>query len=151
MGEPRTLGLVGLALRAGCLALGERAVLERIRRGGAHLVLLATDAGPNTRKRTVDKCRSHGVPWAAWVDRYTLGKAVGRETVVVAAVTEQGFAENLLTQLRQHHGGDRFESETPSVRIRQTTEYVEQGNYNHLKTPRGVGQQPHERDGPGDD
>ncbi|MBX6394904.1 MAG: ribosomal L7Ae/L30e/S12e/Gadd45 family protein [Alicyclobacillaceae bacterium] len=125
MADRGVLGLLGLAKRAGCLCIGEQAVLEKIRKGNAHLVVMAEDAGPNTTKRMADKCRSYGVPLVRFQDRFTLGHAVGREGIVVLAVTDRRFAEGLLAKLRQHYGGDNVEPETPRVRIRQTNEHVE--------------------------
>ena len=46
----RVLGVLGLARRAGALAIGTNSVLEAVRKGKAYLVLIASDASENTAK-----------------------------------------------------------------------------------------------------
>lgn len=46
-----------------------------------------------------DKCAFYGVPLCKVPDRYTLGGAIGKDARVVVAVTDEGFARQLLTML----------------------------------------------------
>ena len=46
----KVLGLMGLAKKAGRVAMGEDAVKDAVRYGTAHLVIIAEDASDNTKK-----------------------------------------------------------------------------------------------------
>lgn len=92
----RATQLLGLAMRAGCVVTGEERVLQAIRRGQASLVFIATDAGKNTKKTLSDKARYYGVPVLTSFDRATLGHAIGKGERVAVAVTDNGFAKQLL-------------------------------------------------------
>lgn len=92
----RAMQLLGLAMRAGYVVTGEERVLRSIRSDEANLVLIATDAGKNTRKTLVDKARTYDVPIIHRFDRHTLGKAIGKGDRVAVAVNEAGFAAQLL-------------------------------------------------------
>ncbi|MCD7033741.1 YlxQ family RNA-binding protein [Metabacillus sp. GX 13764] len=89
------MSLLGLANRARKVISGEELVVKEVRRGGAKLVLLSDDASANTHKKVTDKCRTYKVPVAFVPDRNVLGKAIGKDARVVAAVTEAGFASKL--------------------------------------------------------
>lgn len=88
------LGFIGLARKAGKLAVGADLTVEAVRAGRARLVLLAADAAENTRKRVCDKCAHYK---AACVEtaytRETLGRAVGAGSLSCAAFLDAGFAE----------------------------------------------------------
>jgi len=86
------LSALGLAMRAGKLAIGEEGVLQAIRSGQARLVVMAEDASDNTRKKFSDKCRHYHVELAECFDRYELGGAIGKEARVLVAVLDEGLA-----------------------------------------------------------
>jgi ribosomal protein L7Ae-like RNA K-turn-binding protein len=102
-------GTLGLAMRAGALRLGSDATLQAIRTRRARLVLLASDAGPNTDKKFRDKCAFYHIPLIRALDRKQLGRACGRDEVVVAAVIHPGFAQALLKHAGNTHGGEVFD------------------------------------------
>jgi len=93
MTTDRTLGRIGLAMRAGKIVTGEDGVLEAIRAGTACLVVIAADASARTRKVVEDKCRSRAVPLLTGYSRYELGAAVGKPERVLLAVTDRGLAD----------------------------------------------------------
>jgi ribosomal protein L7Ae-like RNA K-turn-binding protein len=88
--------LLGLAMRAGKLKVGEDAVLQAIRGQQAQLVIVATDASPATRKKVSDKCKYYQVPWVSWASREQLGACVGKDERVLLAVIDTGFARSIL-------------------------------------------------------
>ena len=94
------LSLLGLALRGNNLAVGEEPVAEACKTRRAKLVITASDASLNTVERAqrwaqnVD-ARPLFVPW----DTETLGRALGRSTCAMAALTDQGLAAALLWKL----------------------------------------------------
>ncbi|MEI4788887.1 YlxQ family RNA-binding protein [Bacillus sp. FJAT-53060] len=99
MTESEWYPLLGLANRARKVVSGEDLVIKEIRHARAKLVLLAEDASSNTEKKVSDKCRSYNVPVRKVEDRSVLGRSIGKESRVVVAVTDQGFAKKLISLL----------------------------------------------------
>ncbi len=95
MTDANLLRLLGLAMRAGKLALGEGRAEESIRSKKGKLLILAVDASDNTKKKFRDKCAYYHTPLITVADRYELGACLGREFAVVAAVEDIGFAKRL--------------------------------------------------------
>ncbi len=93
---PKVMGMLGLAMRAGKLACGEGKAADTVRSGKAVLLILATDAGPNTEKRFLNMTQFYQIPVLRPDDRIALGNAVGKKAAVVLAVTDAGFGEQLL-------------------------------------------------------
>lgn len=102
----RWLQRLGMAVRAGQGKIGQEAVLAAIRERKASLVIMAADTGANGAKKVADKCAYYGVPLAKGVDRVTLGIACGRSQVVTIAITDPGFAQRILADLRDLSGGE---------------------------------------------
>lgn len=88
--------LLGLAMRAGKLAPGEGRAEESVRSKKGKLLILASDASDNTRKRFQDKCVYYSIPLVMPMNRYELGACLGREFAVSIAVEDDGFAKRLL-------------------------------------------------------
>lgn len=103
----RFLTLLGLARRAGKLAMGETQVYEALQDGTARCVLVAEDAAPNTRDKLKTKAGAvplQSIPYS----KGDVGQALGRTTCAIVAVTEDGFAKSLLgygNDLASHHNG----------------------------------------------
>lgn len=95
MKNDRFYSYLGLAMRAGKLATGDTAVLDAVRSQEAKLVILATDASENTRKKFSDKCSHYQVPVIVHGTRDLLGAGIGKAERVVIAVTDSGFADML--------------------------------------------------------
>ena len=102
MSDDRILSLIGLCLRGGRLAVGEEPVEAVARARDARVLLLAADASDNTRRRVAHfadagQCLWIRVPYSKDV----LGRAVGRTSVAVAAVTDVGLAAALVQRLAE--------------------------------------------------
>lgn len=103
------LTLLGLALRAGKLAVGEEPVRLALQEGTAKAVFLAGDASERTRRKVTPKLAEvplREVPAA----KGELGNALGRESCALCAVTDKGFARRLTELLdtpphTNHDGG----------------------------------------------
>ena len=93
--NPKFWGMLGLARRAGKLAMGEEKASDAVRSGKAALILLALDASANTEKKFSDMGRFRSVPVLRPGGRFQMGAAVGRAAAVTLAVTDPGFAEQL--------------------------------------------------------
>lgn len=93
--ETKILQMLGLAARARKLTTGEELVLSDVRAKRAKLVILSNDASDNTNKKLSDKCNSYNVEKHVFGSRESLGHAIGKESRVVLAVTDSGFAKKL--------------------------------------------------------
>lgn len=96
------LSLLGLSLRGGRLAVGEEPVEAVARARDARVLLLAADAADGTRRRC-EHFAAHGD--CLWLrlpfTKEELGRALGRTSVALAAVTDVGLAAALLHRLAE--------------------------------------------------
>ncbi|WP_085992378.1 YlxQ family RNA-binding protein [Oceanobacillus senegalensis] len=93
------LNLIGLAYRARKCSLGEETILKDIQKKRAKLVLLASDTGPQTKKKLTDKCKFYNVPFVVVDDRETLASAIGKSQRVAIAILDAGFANKIQSLL----------------------------------------------------
>ncbi len=94
------LSLLGLAKKAGRLVSGEEPVGGAARARDARLILLASDAADNTARRAghfaeAGACLCARIP----ADKDALGRAVGRTSCAMLAITDIGFAEAVAKKL----------------------------------------------------
>ena len=94
------LSLIGLAKKAGRVEAGEEPVGAAARARAARLILLAEDAADNTVRRAghfadAGACLLATVP----VTKDNLGRAVGRTSCAMVAVTDIGFADAIAKKL----------------------------------------------------
>ena len=94
------LSLIGLAKKAGRVEAGEEPVGAAARAHAARLILLAEDAADNTVRRAghfadAGQCLLTRIP----ADKDALGRAVGRTSCAMLAVTDIGFAEAIAKKL----------------------------------------------------
>ncbi|HIU16607.1 MAG TPA: ribosomal L7Ae/L30e/S12e/Gadd45 family protein [Candidatus Ventricola intestinavium] len=95
--------MLGIAMRAGALALGESGVSKAIQTGAARFVLVDADASDNTKKKFRDSCAFYHVElFEAQAGR--LGQAVGRPGRMSAAVAGGTLGEKLLALAREGEG-----------------------------------------------
>ena len=88
--------MLGIAMRAGVLTLGEDGVLKAISSRKAAFVLLDEAASANTKKMFSDSCAHYGVRLIALsADR--LGQAIGKPGRKSAAVAKGTLADKLLS------------------------------------------------------
>ena len=90
--------LLGLCQRARKVASGEM-VIEAIRNKEASLVLYASDASDNTKKRIQDKARFYGVEAIEVENSDLLSSAIGKKGRVSVAILDSGFAKKIKENL----------------------------------------------------
>lgn len=96
------LGLLGIALRGGKLALGEQPVADMAEAKKARVILLACDAAENSKKRARALSERFGVPLLEMpCSKEQLGGALGRASLAVCAVTDMGIAVAAAKQLAE--------------------------------------------------
>ena len=105
----KLLNLIGLAKKAGKLEAGEEPAGAAARAKHARLILIASDAADNTRRRALHfgeagECICLAVP----ADKAELGHALGRTSCALLAVTDIGLAEAIAKKLAEsdeaHYG-----------------------------------------------
>lgn len=97
----KTLGLLSIARKAGKLQLGEESVGALLMEKRARLTVLASDAGAATLRRIqrqIEGSRQHllVLPY----DKQSLGAALGRQTLAVAAFTDVSLALAMVQTLQ---------------------------------------------------
>ncbi len=91
----KVLGLLGLARRAGRLAMGATGVERMARQGRPPVVVIASDAGANQRRRFASLSPIRGLI-ADLLTRDDLASRLGRGELVVVAVNDPGFVRGLI-------------------------------------------------------
>lgn len=108
--EAKVAALLGLARRAGKVAVGDLAVREALERGRAALVVIAADAGQSTQDRFDRLCSRAGQRPVTAGTKAEIGAAIGQEEKAVLAVTDQHFASGIRAAL-----GNGVEASEPNI------------------------------------
>ncbi len=105
--ESKVLGLLGIARRAGHIAIGFDAVKAAVTDGRAQLVLLAADRSAKTEKELRYAAQGSSCPIRVLAaDKEALAHALGlQKPVAVAATDDRGFA----AAMQKHLGTDTKE------------------------------------------
>lgn len=108
----KALSLLGLMRKANAIAIGETATGNAARSGEAKLIVIASDASDNARKRA--ESFAHGRRLNTVTLQYTkneISAATGRPGCSMAAICDRGFADALLklteSDKREHEEGKR--------------------------------------------
>jgi predicted RNA-binding protein YlxR (DUF448 family)/ribosomal protein L30E len=101
LARKRCLDLLGLARRAGAVAVGFEKVKSALRAGKVGLLLQAEDAAADGRRKIQALARAvgPGVPLMQFCAAAALGAAVGRESAVHVGVAPGRFAEELQREI----------------------------------------------------
>ena len=119
----KLLNLIGLAKKAGKLEVGEEPVGAAARSKHARLILIASDAADNTRRRALHfgeagECICLEIP----PTKEDLGRALGRTSCALLALTDIGFAEAVAKKLAEsdeaHYGKAKSAEKSESKRPR---------------------------------
>ncbi|MBR3018640.1 MAG: ribosomal L7Ae/L30e/S12e/Gadd45 family protein [Clostridia bacterium] len=97
-------GLLGLACRAGQIALGADIALQEIRAGKAALLLLDAGASEGTKKKLLDACAYRSVPVYTMPER-EISSACGRDGRMAAAVRKGNLAARM-REILEHEESD---------------------------------------------
>jgi hypothetical protein len=90
----KLLALLGLAHRAGRLAIGASAVTDMVRRGRRPLVITARDAGPGQLRRW-RRLEPVGGFLDGVVTRDELARALGRRKLAIVALDDRSFVSGI--------------------------------------------------------
>ncbi len=95
------MSLLGIAAKAGSIVSGEFSVDKAGHEGKAALVVVASDASDNTKKKFSDMCTYYRVPIQIYADKDMLGHSIGKSFRAAAAVTDAGLAGAILKLLEE--------------------------------------------------
>ena len=95
----KVLSSFGLAMKAGKIKSGEFSAEASVKDGKSCLIVVAEDASDNTKKKFNDMCTFYHVPIIFFGDKYSLGKAIGKEMRAMISVNDSGFAGMIQKQL----------------------------------------------------
>jgi len=95
MNDERSRALLGLAQRAGQIASGAMQTEKAILSGKCRLLLIASDAAPDTVRRLRAMPTEHGTPMIVALTKLQLGMAVGKSPKAAVAINDIGFATSL--------------------------------------------------------
>lgn len=94
------LSMLGLALKAGRVEVGEEPVGAAARAKKARVIFVAPDAAPSSVRRAQSFARTGSTLCVTLpADKDALGRSLGRSSVAMCAVTDIGFAESLVKKL----------------------------------------------------
>lgn len=99
MKQDRILSMLGLATKARKTVSGEFSTEKAVKGGKAFLVIVASDASDNTKKKFRNMCEYYEVPICFYTDKEQLGRAMGKEQRSSMAVLDEGFANAVLEKL----------------------------------------------------
>ena len=83
----KVFGILGLARKAGALALGTEAAIEAVRKDKAKVVIIASDASKTTIEQLENKCSFYKVKYdVPGLTREQLGSFLGRSVLSAVAI-----------------------------------------------------------------
>jgi ribosomal protein L7Ae-like RNA K-turn-binding protein len=95
-GHDRLLGLLGLGLRAGRIAVGVDAVRKELQAGKCRCVVLAEDASPRAMEKVVRLAGAKKVPVLAGPCAEAIGAQLGKPPVMAVGVRDRALAGGMV-------------------------------------------------------
>ncbi|CCV64030.1 Ribosomal protein L7A family protein [Alteracholeplasma palmae J233] len=89
----KTLGLAYIAKK---VVVGTDFVVESLRKKKLFLVVIATDASDNTKKKIYDKSKTYETQVIERLNSEELSKAIGMHNVKVIGILDKGFSDLLV-------------------------------------------------------
>lgn len=87
--------MLGLCMKAGLLTSGEYMVEKAIKDETAKLVIISEDASENTKKKFNNMCAFRNIEIIEFGDKYSIGKALGKDIRATIGILDEGFAKNI--------------------------------------------------------
>ena len=107
MSNDQALSFISLARKAGRVKGGEFSTEEAVKKDGAALVIVASDASDNTKKHFRDMCDYRKIPFIIYSDSVSLGRAMGLEFRMSLAICDSGFAKALQEKIEKQEAARR--------------------------------------------
>ena len=100
----RVLSHLSLAAKAGKVKSGETGAEQAIRAGHASLLVIASDASENTKKKFRNMAQWYRVPYVLYGDRASIGHAIGKEYRSAVVITDEGLGGLIRSALGSSQG-----------------------------------------------
>ncbi len=97
--------LLGLCCKAGKLVSGSFVSEKVIRSGKAHLVIISSDTSEGTKNKFTKACDYYNIDFIILGTSNELGRAIGKESRSIVAVTDENFKRMLLEQVNETNTG----------------------------------------------
>ena len=95
----KALSLIGLAYKARKVSGGEFAVEKAVKSYNAFLVIVATDASDNTKKKFSDMCSYYETPIIFYSSKEEIGHCIGKEYRASLAILDENFAAGIIEKI----------------------------------------------------
>ena len=92
--------MLGFAQKAGKVHAGEEAVLSKLNKKSASLLLVSEDATKDTKEKMERSAIRFSIPFAIFGTKAELGLAVGKSPRNSVLIMDRGFADTLLKYLK---------------------------------------------------
>jgi len=90
--------MLSLSQRAGKIAVGERKCEMALQSGDAALVIIASDASDNTKKKFEQKTFFYETKCLETGTKEEIGSAIGRDGISVVALKDQKMADQIIME-----------------------------------------------------
>ena len=97
--ENKIYGLLGLCAKAGKLSFGTEAVLEKINKNKAKLVIIAKDTSEKSKQRIIDICKRENIQYYILGNIFENSRAIGKVNKAIIAIEDKNFAEAIKNKL----------------------------------------------------
>ncbi|MDE6434517.1 MAG: ribosomal L7Ae/L30e/S12e/Gadd45 family protein [Lachnospiraceae bacterium] len=91
--------MLSIATKAGKTVTGEFSTEKAVKEGKAYLVVVASDASDNTKKKFNNMCDYYHVAIKLFSDKVSIGNACGKEFRASLAVIDKGLANAVIKQI----------------------------------------------------
>lgn len=92
--------ILGLAYKAHKLVSGPE-VLDFIRNKQACLVIVASDASANTKKKIINKAEYYQIPCYEMLNVAQISHSIGKNNRVAIAIIDDGFAQLIMKKIKE--------------------------------------------------
>lgn len=89
------LNFLGIAKRANKIVSGENTLLSEIRNGKVHFLFIASDTGPSTSKKFLDKSNYYHVSVNTMYTKEVLSNAIGMKRTIIG-IKDQGISKKMI-------------------------------------------------------
>ena len=99
--DSKVKSLIGLCKNARLMVAGELSCEKALQAKKAQLIIVATDASDNTKKKFTNKSNYYNVPILFFSTKEELGQALGADIIrATLVITDSGFANKLENLIR---------------------------------------------------
>jgi len=99
MNKEKLKTMLGFAQKAGKLVSGEDGVTSALKSKKVNLILVATDASDDTKKKYSAQAQNYNIAHKEVLTKEELGNCIGKNFRTAVAIIDDGFAKTIITLL----------------------------------------------------